>query len=127
MRFNKKSLSIQEIDYALGCDDNEQYHSSFEKSLNVKVTKYNANTNPSNFYYNFIFYDSYNYKKRNVEKRFYPMIKRYKRIALNNHQSFSDNDIKRMVFQHKKKYKLNGLFRKTYKDLQQELNYFECF
>ena len=125
MRFNKKSLSIQEIDYALGYDDNEQYHASFEKSLNAKVTKYNENTNPSNFYYNFIFYDSYSYKKRNVEKRFYPMIKRYKRSSLNNHQSFSDNDIKRMVFQHKKKYKLDDLFRKTYKDLQRELNYFE--
>lgn len=144
MKFNRKSLSIQEVDYAVklaqleDCldeakqlhkeeqmqNDNEQYNAAYEKQLNVKVTKFNENTNPSNFYYNFIFYDSYTYKQRNVDKRYYPMLKRYQRkmLAMNqNELQLSDNDIKRIMFQHKKKYKLNKMFRKTYKEIKQRL------
>ena len=144
MKFNRKSLSIQEVDYAVklaqleDCLDeakqlhkeeqtqnaNEQYNAAYEKQLNVKVTKFNENTNPSNFYYNFIFYDSYTYKQRNVDKRYYPMLKRYQRkmLAMNqNELQLSDNDIKRIMFQHKKKYKLNKMFRKTYKEIKQRL------
>ena len=144
MKFNRKSLSIQEVDYAVklaqleDCldeakqlhkekqmqNDNEQYNAAYEKQLNVKVTKFNENTNPSNFYYNFIFYDSYTYKQRNVDKRYYPMLKRYQRKMLTMNQNelqLSDNDIKRIMFQHKKKYKLNKMFRKTYKEIKQRL------
>ena len=144
MKFNKKSLSIKEVDYAVKLaqledfldeakqlhkeeqmqNDNEQYNAAYEKQLNVKVTKFNENTNPSNFYYNFIFYDSYTYKQRNVDKRYYPMLKRYQRkmLAMNqNELQLSDNDIKRIMFQHKKKYKLNKMFRKTYKEIKQSL------
>ena len=145
MKFNRKSLSIQEVDYAVKLaqledfldeakrlhkeeqtqNDNEQYNAAYEKQLNVKVTKFNENTNPSNFYYNFIFYDSYTYKQRNVDKRYYPMLKRYQRKMLAMKQDdwqLSDNDIKRIMFQHKKKYKLNKMFRKTYKELKQQLD-----
>ena len=145
MKFNRKSLSIQEVDYAVKLaqledfldeanlphnaeqtqNANEQYNAAYEKQLNVQVTKFNENTNPSNFYYNFIFYDSYTYKQRNVDKRYYPMLKRYKRkmLAMNqNELQLSDNDIKRIMFQHKKKYKLNKMFRKTYKEIKQRLD-----
>lgn len=144
MKFNRKSLSIQEVDYAVklaqleDCLDeanlsnneeqtqnaNEQYNAAYEKQLNVQVTKFNENTNPSNFYYNFIFYDSYTYKQRNVDKRYYPMLKRYqqKMSAMNQDEwCLSDNDVKRIIFQHKKKHKLNKMFRKTYKELKQQL------
>ena len=144
MKFNRKSLSIQEVDYAVKLaqledfldeakrlhkeeqtqNDNEQYNAAYEKQLNVKVTKFNENTNPSNFYYNFIFYDLYTYKQRNVDKRYYPMLKRYQRKMLAMKQDelcLSDNDIKRIMFQHKKKYKLNKMFRKTYKEIKQRL------
>lgn len=143
MKFNRKSLSIQEIDYAMKMElesesielndktnNNEQYHANYEKQLNVKVTKFNENTNPSNFYYNFIFHDSYLYKQRNVNKRYYPMLKRYKKFnqqrqAVYEQHGIEDNDvvsdkvIKRIIFQHKKKYKLSKTFRKTYKQLKQ--------
>ena len=143
MKFNRKSLSIQEIDYAMKMElepesielndktnNNEQYHATYEKQLNVKVTKFNENTNPSNFYYNFIFHDSYLYKQRNVNKRYYPMLKRYKKFnqqrqAVYEQHGIEDNDvvsdkvIKRIIFQHKKKYKLSKTFRKTYKQLKQ--------
>ena len=143
MKFNKKSLSIQEVDYAVKLaqledfldeanlpynaeqtqNANEQYNATYEKQLNVKVTKFNENTNPSNFYYNFIFYDSHTYKQRNVDKRYYPMLKRYqqKMSAMNKDDcQLNDNDIKRIMFQHKKKYKLNKMFQKTYKELKQQ-------
>ena len=145
MKFNRKSLSIQEIDYAVKLaqledfldeenllnkseqtqNTNEQYNAAYEKQLNVKVTKFNENTNPSNFYYNFIFYDSYTYKQRNVDKQYYPMLKRYQQKMLVMKQDefqLSDNDIKRIMFQHKKKYKLNKMFRKTYKEIKQRLD-----
>lgn len=148
MKFNRKSLSIQEIDYAVKqalaqqpefeSINEEQYHAAYEKQLNVKVTKFNENTNPSNFYYNFIFRDCYLYKQRNVNKRYYSMLKRYqKRICPNQQRqaiydeqdikddSFNnvliDNVIKRIMFQQKKKYKLSKDFRKTYKQLKQHL------
>lgn len=145
MKFNRKSLSIQEIDYAVKLaqfedlfddeakrlykseqtqNDSEQYNATYEKQLNVKVTKFNENTNPSNFYYNFIFHDSFIYKQRNVNKRYYPMLKRYQRKMFSINQDecgLNDNDIKRIIFQHKKKYKLHKMFRKTYKQLKQRL------
>ena len=143
MKFNRKSLSIQEVNYAIKLaqmedfldeanlphntkqtqNANEQYNAAYEKQLNVKVTKFNENTNPSNFYYNFIFYDSYTYKQRNVDKRYYPMLKRYQRkmSAMNQDDwQLSDNDIKRIIFKHKKKHKLSKMFRKTYKELKQQ-------
>ena len=69
----------KEVDYAMTMskDDSNQkrYNRNYEKQLNTKVKKFNENTNPSNFYYNFIFWDDFLYKQRNVDNRYYPMLK----------------------------------------------------
>ena len=125
MKFNRKKLLLQkEVDYAMTMghkmaqDDSNQkrYNKNYEKQLNINVKKFNENTNPSNFYYNFIFWDELSYKQRNVDNRYYPMLK-YRHIK--NFKKWSDNDIKQFMFKHQKRYKLNKLFRKTEHEIKQ--------
>jgi hypothetical protein len=119
MKFNRKKLSHKEIDYAMkmGLDD-VPYNFHIEKKLNTKVTKFNENTNPSNFYYNFIFRDAYLFKEFNVLRRYYPMLKFHR---AQNYKEFSEQDVHNFIHKHKQKYKLDKLFRKTAKDLHKYL------
>ena len=119
MKFNRKKLSHKEIDYAIKMDlDDAPYNFHIEKKLNTKVTKFNENTNPSNFYYNFIFRDAYLFKEFNVLRRYYPMLKFHR---TKNYKDFSEKDVQDFIHKHNQKYKLNALFRKTAKDLQKYL------
>jgi hypothetical protein len=119
MKFNRKRLSHKEIDYAMKMDlDDVPYNFHIEKKLNTKVTKFNENTNPSNFYYNFIFRDAYLFKEFNVLRRYYPMLKFHR---TKNYKDFSEKDVQDFIHKHNQKYKLNALFRKTAKDLQKYL------
>lgn len=119
MKFNRKRLSHKEIDYAMKMDlDDVPYNFHIEKKLNTKVTKFNENTNPSNFYYNFIFHDAYLFKEVNVWRRYYPMLKFHR---AQNYKEFSEQDVHNFIQKHKQKYKLNALFRKTAKDLKEYL------
>ena len=119
MKFNRKKLSHKEIDYAMKMDlDDVPYNFHIEKKLNTKVTKFNENTSPSNFYYNFIFRDVYLFKEFNVWRRYYPMLKFYR---AKNYNDFSEQDIQDFIQKHKQKYKLDILFRKTAKDLKKYL------